>query len=96
MLNVIAKSVAKKEKIEETKQAMIALLAPTRKEKGCILYELHQDQKAPENFFFYETWESVEDLEKHLANDHLQKWAEQQKTLLDVPMEVFFLDKIEL
>ncbi len=95
MLNVIAKSVAKKDRIEETKNAMTALLVPTRKEKGCILYELHQDQDKPEVFFFYETWASRDDLDRHLANAHLKAWGEQQKELLAVPMEVFFLDKVK-
>ncbi|SFU59820.1 Quinol monooxygenase YgiN [Pustulibacterium marinum] len=95
MIYVIAKSVAKTDKIDETKKAMTALLEPTHSEDGCIQYDLHQDQDKPEIFFFYERWESREILDKHLKSDHLKIWSDQQKELLAEPMEVIFLDKVD-
>lgn len=94
MIYVIAKSIAKKDKIEATKKAMTALLEPTHKEQGCIQYDLHQDQDRPEVFFFYERWESREILEQHLKTDYLNTWGDQQKELLAAPMEVFIMDKL--
>lgn len=94
MLYVIAKSVSKKDKVEETKEAMLALIEPTRIEKGCVQYDLHQDQEHPENFFFIEQWDTKEDLDNHLKNKHLVKWSKQQKELLASPMEVFMMDRL--
>lgn len=94
MIYVIAKSVAKSDKTEETKVAMKALLAPTREEEGCIQYDLHQDLDKPEVFFFYERWESRDLLERHLKTPHLQKWGQQQQDLLAIPMEVFIMDQL--
>lgn len=48
-------------------------IAATRKEKGCIAYELHQDQEDPTRFVFFEKWKSVKDLEAHLAAEHTRK-----------------------
>lgn len=45
----------------------------TRKEKGCIAYEMHQDQEDPTKFVFYERWKSTKDLEAHLAAEHTKK-----------------------
>ncbi|WP_313375420.1 putative quinol monooxygenase [Chishuiella sp.] len=94
MLQVIAKSIAKDDKIEETKKALEALVNPTRKEDGCIKYELFQDIDHPEVFVFSEEWESKTKLEVHLKQPHLVNWAELSKTLLKEPMEVSLLEKL--
>src|SRR5689334_20696462 len=41
-------------------------IAATRKEKGCIAYELNQDLDDPRQFVFYEKWQSVDALAAHL------------------------------
>lgn len=94
MIYVIAKSIAKSDKIEDTKKALQALLTPTREEEGCIQYDLHQDLEKPEVFIFYEKWENRILLERHLKSAHLQQWGQQQNDLLAVPMEVFIMDRL--
>ena len=37
----------------------------TRKEKGCILYDLHESTTDPARFVFVEQWEKMEDLMAH-------------------------------
>ncbi|WP_326983558.1 putative quinol monooxygenase [Chryseobacterium sp. MYb264] len=94
MLHVIAKSIAKKDKIEETKNALEALIEPTRKENGCIQYDLLQDHSNPALFFFTEIWESNAHLDAHLATDHFINWKGKSDDLLDSPMEVSLLKKV--
>ena len=48
-------------------------VAATRKEKGCIAYDMQQDLEDPTKFIFYERWESVKSLEDHLAAEHTKK-----------------------
>jgi quinol monooxygenase YgiN len=48
-------------------------VAATRKEKGCIAYDLQQDLDDPTKFIFYERWESIKALEDHLAAEHTKK-----------------------
>lgn len=43
----------------------------TRKEEGCLLYDLHQDNEDPAHFMFYETWESRELWQAHMDAPHL-------------------------
>jgi quinol monooxygenase YgiN len=45
----------------------------TRKEKGCLRYELHQDIDDPTKFVFFERWKSVKDLAAHLGAAHTKK-----------------------
>ena len=94
MIYIIAKCISKKENIEETKNELLALIAPTREEKGCISYDLHQDQDRPEVFYFYEIWETRSLLDAHLKNDHLVAWVNKAEDLLASPMEVSITDKL--
>ncbi|MFT3903829.1 MAG: putative quinol monooxygenase [Niabella sp.] len=94
MLTVIAKMTAKESKLSETKSLLQSLVAPTRKEDGCIQYDLHQGKQDEHTFLFYEIWQSQEALDKHLANTHMVDFVGKADGLLENPMEVFLLNKL--
>lgn len=75
-LTVIAKIEAKKDSIELVKNELQKLISITRAEKGCIQYDLHQDNSDPSVFIFFENWESRDLLQAHLQNDHLKRYME--------------------
>ena len=54
------------------KRALISLVAPTRKEAGCINYDLHQSPDDPGKFLFHENWTSKAALDAHLKMPHIQ------------------------
>jgi quinol monooxygenase YgiN len=70
-----------------------ALIAPTRKEEGCLLYELHRSADAPGGFLFYEIWASREAHAAHLRTDHLLRWSA-RKDALTASRESTFWKKI--
>ncbi len=70
-LRVVARMIAQSERVEQLKTMLTSLIEPTRKEKGCISYELLQNTDDPADFTFVEEWESREDLQVHLKSDHL-------------------------
>lgn len=72
-VRVVAHITAKPEKIEETLEALTALIAPTRAEEGCIAYELLQDIGDATSFTFVEEWSSSESLNAHFETEHLQQ-----------------------
>ncbi len=55
-LRVVAHMYAKPGKEEELRSLLLGLIAPTRKEPGCIKYELHGNQENPSEFAFIEEW----------------------------------------
>lgn len=59
-LTVVARVLAKEEKRELVQTELLKLIPPTLAEKGCINYDLHQDNDNPNLFLFYENWESRE------------------------------------
>jgi quinol monooxygenase YgiN len=71
-LRVVARLVAFPDKVEELKSLLLSIIDPTRREQGCIKYELLQNQADPTDFTFVEEWESTALLELHLASTHIQ------------------------
>jgi quinol monooxygenase YgiN len=83
LLTVIARMHAKPGKEQELRSALEALIEPTSREKGYVNYDLHQGIEDPGWFFFYENWESAEDLDAHLNAPHLVEFARRLDDLLD-------------
>ena len=88
MLKVVAKVVAKQEKMSETETLMKSLIPITLEEDGCISYEVFQETAQSNSYFFLETWESKEDLDKHLSNDHMIDFVTSGEELFSEPLEV--------
>lgn len=70
MLTVVAKSIVKKDKIEEFKKYADEIIEETRKEDGNVSYNLYEDSKEPNIMTFIEFWKSEEDLQKHFNSKH--------------------------
>ncbi len=73
---------------EQLEQRLLALIEPTRKEPGCVQYDLHRHLTEPGRFVFYEKWESEEILNRHLQSPHLKAFAADAPGLLAEPMRV--------
>ena len=73
---VIAHTQAAVGHIDTIREALLALVAPTRREAGCLRYDLHQDRADPSHFFFHEIWASDEALNTHLASPHIQAYRQ--------------------
>src|SRR5690242_9753039 len=63
----------KKGQEKAMKEAGEPCIAATRREKGCVAYDLCQDLEDPTKFIFFERWESVAALRSHLAAEHTKK-----------------------
>lgn len=71
-LKIIASITTQNDKIDFVKQEALKLIEPTRKESGCIEYQLFENKDDSNNIIFVETWESEELLQAHLQSEHLQ------------------------
>jgi quinol monooxygenase YgiN len=87
-LTVIARLHAKPGQGARLRQELQRLVAPTRAEPGCILYELHESQTAPGLFLFYEVWKSQEDLEAHFETPHIKAIQKVLPDILEVEMDL--------
>ena len=73
-LTIIAHIKAKADKVDLVKSELEKLIEPTRSERGCIQYDLHQDNDDPTHFLFFENWENRELWQTHMNNQHLKDY----------------------
>ncbi|MEZ5425504.1 MAG: putative quinol monooxygenase [Pyrinomonadaceae bacterium] len=62
---LIARLKVKEDKIEETKNAALAIVADSRAEEGCINYDIHQSIEDETVFFWHETWKNKAAIDEH-------------------------------
>jgi quinol monooxygenase YgiN len=74
IVTVVANLTVKADAIEAVKAELLKLIEPTRAEEGCIEYRLHQDNDNPALFTFYENWESMACLERHMNSEHFRNY----------------------
>ncbi len=87
-LTVIAHIFAKTGEEQRVRAALLGLTAQTRKEKGCINYDLHQSQENACQFVMYENWESAADLEAHANSAHLREFGKSMSQFLERPTQI--------
>lgn len=63
---------AKPGKEDAVKEVLLALVEPTRKEPGCLCYNLHQSKSDKTQFMFYEQWASKEAIDAHGKTPHMK------------------------
>lgn len=68
---LVAEIKAKKGEEDAVKAALVAMVEPTRKEDGCLCYNLHESAKDKTQFMFYEQWANKEAFEKHGKTPHM-------------------------
>jgi len=92
-VRVIARSVARRGSESQLKELLRGMLAPTRAESGCKLYELYESASEG-RFYFYEIWESQAALDQHAASPHFKHLEQTVGGLLQEPFEVNILEKV--
>jgi quinol monooxygenase YgiN len=75
-LTIVARILAKPDKTELVKAELIKLIDITRAEKGCLNYDLHQDNENQNLFLFYENWKNRELWQIHMQNAHLTAYMQ--------------------
>lgn len=73
---VVATFVAKDGESEKLQVALSTLIEPTRKEEGCLRYELHQGIENPKEFTVLERFKNMEAAQFHTSQTYLRKFIE--------------------
>lgn len=68
--------------------AFTTAVKATRREKGCLAYDLNRDAKAPQQYLVYERWQNLAALEAHLKSQHITALLGELEALLAAPPEV--------
>ncbi len=87
-LTVIARLKARPERSSELLDALQHLVRETRKEPGCVHYDLYRNPEDPTVFAFHETWATREHWEAHNASTHVGDFGARAAELLDGAAQV--------
>jgi quinol monooxygenase YgiN len=92
-VRVIARFVARKGKEDQLRAVLQGMLAPTRAESGCKLYELYESNSKG-RFYIYEIYETQAALDQHAASPHFKHLEQTVREFLQEPFEVNILRKV--
>ncbi len=59
-----------------------ALIAPTRREPGCLGYTLYRSADQPGAFLLHEVWASRDHHTRHTQTPHFQRWCSRTDAVL--------------
>jgi quinol monooxygenase YgiN len=87
-LTVIAFIRAKAGMEQRVRDVLVGLTGPTRREAGCLNYDLFQSESDPRQFVFYENWESAAHLDAHGQSAHIRAFRALGPEILDGEVEI--------
>jgi quinol monooxygenase YgiN len=64
------------------RDALLAMIEPTKKEPGCISYMIHEDQKTPGAFYFFEIYKDQAATDFHMNSPYLAALVEKVGPIL--------------
>lgn len=88
MIRVVAKFHLKAGQTEKAIQIAQEMITLTRKEEGCVRYELAQASQDDTQLVVLEAWESPKALEVHSASEHFLRLVPQLAALCQTPPTV--------
>ncbi|MFN6962219.1 MAG: putative quinol monooxygenase [Pyrinomonadaceae bacterium] len=87
-IRVVARFAARPDRVEDVKRILSEMVGPTRREYGCITYELLQNAGDPTDFTFVEEWTSKPALDEHARSPHIQTGRAALEGLLQRDAEI--------
>lgn len=93
-ITVMAYVNSKEEMKKEVEKELLKLVAPTRSEPGCTVYDLYRSAERKTFFMFYECWRSKADLDEHLQMPYIKDFMSKAIEMLSEPVEVSLWEKL--
>lgn len=94
MIKVVAKKLIQEGKVEEVIKLYKELVEASRKEEGCIKYELYEDEKDSRILAVIEEWESKDALDKHMNSEHFTRLVPMIGELTEKKLDMNIYNKL--
>lgn len=94
MVQTVSKIFVKKDKVDELIELFKEMIEPTKKEEGCIQYEMYQDEEDATILIVLEQWESRENFDMHLQSEHFERIVPKMSELMVKETEMNLCNKI--
>jgi quinol monooxygenase YgiN len=73
---VIVQATIEPDRMAEFMELIETNAVNTRKERGCIRFDVLRSQESPNEFFFYELYKNAEAIDFHKTQPHYNLWAD--------------------
>lgn len=83
MITIVSKAEVRGENIEKYLDLVTELADKSRKEPGCISYDLYTDINSQNILTFIEEWKDLSTIEAHNASEHFMRIVPQLRELRD-------------
>ncbi|MGE0394098.1 MAG: putative quinol monooxygenase [Vicinamibacterales bacterium] len=80
---VVVRFRAKDGQADELRRALSKLVPPTRREPGCVQYDLLESPADPRDLCIFERWESEQALQQHVQGAELQRMLGEARAFID-------------
>jgi quinol monooxygenase YgiN len=87
-VRVVVKVVAKPDATAAMREILLRLCRESRKESGCLSYDMLQNHAEPTVFVLHEEWESAARLDAHNKTPHFAEAVTQAQPMLAQALEV--------
>ncbi len=87
-VRVVVKVVARADKASEMRAVVLKLAADSRKEDGCVGYDVLQNAAEPHVFLLVEEWTSNAHLDAHNLTPHVHEAVMKATPLAAAPLDV--------
>ena len=85
---IVARDYFQPGKKEEAMKLFAEVIAETRKEPGCISYEVHQALDDPDSTAMIETWADQAAMDAHINSEHFKRIIPQIGALTAKPSRI--------
>ena len=89
-IHIVARFTARPDSVDALRTLLLGMLEPTRKEEGCISYQLLNNTGDATDFTFVEEWADQAAIDAHMATPHLKAVVTNTQPLLAEPLDVRF------
>jgi quinol monooxygenase YgiN len=79
----------KENNLNEAIELLKTLVTETRKEEGCLQYDLVEDRDTPSSFLMIEEWETEAHHSQHIHTEHFQYFMNQGKPLMMADTKIY-------
>jgi quinol monooxygenase YgiN len=87
-VRVLVKVIARPETVAQVRGIVLKLATASRKENGCVSYDVLEDKANPAVFALVEEWTSAAALDAHNKTPHFAEAVSSVQSLLGAPLEV--------
>lgn len=92
---VVANIKVRKDVEEKVKKEIGLIIEQTRKEKGCLRYDVFQSSNDPTHLISYEKWQNRQALDEHLKKIYIVNLLAKTKEYFKQPIELTLYKEID-